>query len=54
MTDIPLMRRQIDAQVDEYERAINEYAAFMARWREKNPRPTVMFTDEIETKGVSA
>jgi hypothetical protein len=31
--DIPLIKRQIETQLDEYERAIVEAAAFMEVWR---------------------
>ncbi len=35
--DLELMKRQIEAQVDDYERAIEAYAAFMEDWRRRNP-----------------
>lgn len=31
--DIPLIKRQIEAQVDDYARAIAEYAAFVESFR---------------------
>lgn len=33
MTDIPLMKRQIEAQIDEYAAEIEAYANFMREWR---------------------
>lgn len=37
--DIPLIKRQIEAQVDDYARAIADYAAFMEAWRARQPQP---------------
>ena len=31
-----LQKRQIEAQLDDYDRAIADYAAFMADWRRRN------------------
>jgi hypothetical protein len=33
--DFPLIKRQIEAQLDDYERAIAAYAAFMQDWRRR-------------------
>ena len=46
MTDIPLLKRQIDAQMTEYEQAIADYAAFMEAWRARNPQHLPLFTEE--------
>lgn len=35
--DVPLIKRQVEAQLDDYERAIADYAAFMADWRARQP-----------------
>jgi hypothetical protein len=35
MSDIELRKRQVEAQLADYERAIGEYAAFMEDWRER-------------------
>lgn len=34
--DFALWRRQIETQMEEYTRAIGEYAAFMEQWRTRN------------------
>lgn len=34
--DIPLMQRQIEAQIDEYAAAIMEYGKFLEQWRREN------------------
>lgn len=33
MSDVTLMKRQIEKQVEDYDQALAEYAAFMADWR---------------------
>jgi hypothetical protein len=35
MTDIELRKRQVEAQLDEYEHRDREYAAFMEDWRSR-------------------
>lgn len=35
MIDIDLMKRQIETQLDEYERAVAAYAAFMEAWHNR-------------------
>ncbi|MCA1831210.1 MAG: hypothetical protein LC750_00420 [Actinobacteria bacterium] len=35
MTDMDLMKRQIEAQLADYEQAIADYAAFMEDWRSR-------------------
>lgn len=35
MSNIELMKRQIEAQLDDYERAIEAYAAFMEDYRNR-------------------
>jgi hypothetical protein len=45
MADIDAIKIQIEAQLDEYERAIEEYRVFMEWWRAR--QPTRMFTDEL-------
>jgi len=37
--EIEMMKRQIEVQLDEYERAINEYRSWLDDWR-KRQRPT--------------
>ena len=37
--EIELMKRQIEAQLDEYEQAISEYRSWLDDWR-KRQRPT--------------
>lgn len=46
MSDIDLMKRQIEVQLSEYETAIAEYAAFMDDWRRRNPQRLPMFSEE--------
>lgn len=36
---IALKKRQIEAQLDDYEREISDYAAFMERWRKHQGWP---------------
>lgn len=48
MNDIPLLRRQIETQLDEYEQAIADYAAFMEGWRERNPSRLPLYSDEAK------
>lgn len=45
MSDVEVMKRAIEAQLDDYEREIAEFAAFMEWWRSR--QPTRMFTDEL-------
>lgn len=46
MSDIEITKNQINAQLDDYERAIEEYRVFMEWWRAR--QPTRMFTDELD------
>jgi len=48
MTDIPLLKRQIDTQLDEYEQAIAEYAVFMEGWRARNPQRLPLYSEEAK------
>lgn len=48
MTDIPLTKRQIETQLDEYEQAIADYAAFMAAWCARNPSRLPLYTEEAK------
>jgi hypothetical protein len=45
VTDIETTKSQINAQLDDYERAIEEYRVFMEWWRSR--QPTRMYTDEL-------
>jgi hypothetical protein len=46
MNDIPLLKRQIETQLDEYQQAFADYAAFMKAWRERNPSRLPLYSDE--------
>jgi hypothetical protein len=35
MSDIELMKRQVEAQLADYEREVGDYAAFMEDWRSR-------------------
>lgn len=48
MNDIPLLKRQIETQLTEYEQAIADYAAFMERWRARNPRRLPLYSEEAK------
>lgn len=48
MTDIPLMKRQVETQIDEYEQAIADYAAFMEAWRARNPQRLPLYSEEAK------
>lgn len=37
--DVDLIKRQIEKQLEEYERAIADAAAFAVDWRRRNPQP---------------
>jgi hypothetical protein len=48
--DIELVKRQLEAQLDEYERAIQEAAAFAANWRARQG-PTPPATPQAQAVG---
>lgn len=45
MTDIEARKRAIEAQLEDYEREIAEFAAYMEWWRSR--QPTRMYSDEL-------
>lgn len=48
MTDVDVMKRAIEAQLDDYEREILEFAAYMEWWRAQ--QPARLFSDELEAQ----
>lgn len=36
--EIEAMKRNIEAQVDEYERAVEDYARWLAEWQAQHPK----------------
>lgn len=52
MPDIEVTKRAIEAQLDDYEREITEFAAYMEWWRSQ--QPTRLFSDEIQQQPAEA
>jgi hypothetical protein len=47
MPDVPLIKREIEAMLGDYRQAIDDAAAFMADWRARNPKPTLLRHDQF-------
>lgn len=46
--EIPLIKRQIETQLDEYEQAIADYAKFMEGYRARNPQRLPLYSEEAK------